>query len=104
MASTFRRPQGAYFALPSLVRGTGGYSVFLAKPSGIGPLPKPATKAMKGLLAKSLISVAEAVSTILALKFVANFPVFSDEVVEKRILDCYIKHYRSQTSENPSEV
>ena len=44
----------------------------------MGPKPKPAEKAMNGLLKKSLISVAEAVSTILTpepvsyLSFILN--------------------------------
>lgn len=40
-------------------------------------MPKPPTKAMKGLLKKSLISVAEAVSTILMPEPVAISPWFN---------------------------
>ena len=44
---------------------------------GIGPFPKPPTKAMKGLLKKSLISVAEAVSTTLTPEPVVISPWFN---------------------------
>jgi hypothetical protein len=61
----------------------------------MGPLAKPATKAMKGLFAKSLISVAEAVSTILTPELAA-ISLRLSEVTEKKILDGYIKRYRSK--------
>jgi len=49
---------------------------------------------MKGLFAKSLISVAEAVSTILTPEFIVISVGLSEGKMETKILYGYIKHYR----------
>lgn len=56
----------------------------------MGPLPNPPTKAMKGLLRKSLISVADAVRTIFFPVTVSNLSL---PVVENMIVWRAFKNY-----------